>query len=269
MIGRSDLELLAGRIAVVTGASKGMGRHFVSALVTAKMRVACLARQSEELETLCAEFGDNVLLLPCDVASSGEVTAAIDRAAAHFGRVDVLVNNAAIYHPFAFEKGSDAIIRQHVEVNVLGLAWAIRAAIPHLRETHGQIVSISSESVRMPFPMLALYAATKAAIETLSEGLREELRSDGIRVSILRSGSVSGGSGGASWSDETKQAFFAKIVQTGHAAMSGAPATPESMAQALVAILALPRDVSVDLIELRAGQAGMPEGAIDLGGAGA
>ncbi|MEP7351559.1 MAG: hypothetical protein ABI668_16670, partial [Sphingorhabdus sp.] len=65
-----------------------------------------------------------------------------------------------------------------------------------------------------------------------------------------------------SWSDETKQAFFKKIVETGHASMSGAPVTPQSMAQALVAILALPLDVSVDLIELRAGQSGMPEGAI-------
>jgi hypothetical protein len=81
---------------------------------------------------------------------------------------------------------------------------------------------------------------------------------------VLRSGSVSGGSGGLAWSEETRQAFFKKIVETGHAAMSGAPATPESMASALVAILALPRDVSVDLIELRAAQAGLPEGARNL-----
>ncbi|MEP6867083.1 MAG: SDR family NAD(P)-dependent oxidoreductase [Novosphingobium sp.] len=256
------MKQLSGKVAVVTGASKGMGRHFVGALIDAGMRVACLARQSPELDSLRTEFGEAVLLLPCDIAVSDAVTVAIDEAADHFGGIDVLVNNAAIFHPFAFEKGGDAIIRQHVDVNVLGVAWAIRAAIPHLRTTRGQIVSISSESVRMPFPMLALYAATKAALETLSEGLREELRSEGIRVSILRSGSVSGSSGGESWSDETRQAFFKKIVETGHASMSGAPVTPQSMAQALVAILALPLDVSVDLIELRAGQAGMPEGAI-------
>jgi NADP-dependent 3-hydroxy acid dehydrogenase YdfG len=258
------MNQLAGKVAIVTGGSKGMGRHFVGALVEAGMQVACLARQSPELESLAAEFAENVLILPCDITESANVTAAIAKAAAHFGRIDVLVNNAAIYHPFAFDEASDAIIRQHIDVNVLGLAWATRAAIPHLRQSHGQIVNISSESVRMPFPMLALYAATKAAVETLSEGLREELRSDGVRVSVLRSGSVSGGSGGESWSDETKQKFFEKIVQTGHAAMSGAPATPQSMAQALVAILALPRDVSVDLIELRAAQVGMPEGAAAL-----
>jgi NADP-dependent 3-hydroxy acid dehydrogenase YdfG len=260
------VEQLAGKVAIITGASKGMGRHFVGALIEAGMRVACLARHSPELDSLAAEFGENALIIACDITQSANVAAAIERTAEHFGRIDVLINNAAIFHPFAFEDGSDAIIRQHLDVNVLGLSWATRAAIPHLRRSLGQIVSISSESVRMPFPMLALYAATKAAVETLSEGLREELRSDGIRVSVLRSGSVSGGSGGESWSDETKAKFFEKIVQTGHAAMSGSPATPQSMAQALVAILALPRDISVDLIELRAAQAGMPEGARAVAG---
>lgn len=252
---------LANKIVVVTGASKGMGRHFVSALTSAGAQVAALARPSPELDALGQDHGAAVLPIACDVTDSQMVDAAIEQAVQHFGRIDVLVNNAAIYHPFAFESGSDAIICQHLEVNVLGVAWPIRAAIPHLRKTQGQIVSISSESVAMPFPMLALYAATKAAVETLSKGLRAELRSDGIRVSVLRSGSVSGGSGGQAWSEETRQAFFKKIVETGHAAMSGAPATPESMAQALVAILTLPRDVSVDLIELRAAQAGLPEGA--------
>lgn len=255
------MEQLAGKVAVVSGASKGMGRHFVAALIEAGMKVAALARPSAQLDELAARHGDDVLAIPCDVTDSAAVNAAVAQAAARFGRIDVLVNNAAIYHPFAFGEGSDEVIRAHLDINVLGVAWLIRAAIPHLKQTQGQIISISSESVHMPFPMLALYAASKAAVETLSAGLRDELRSDGIRVSVLRSGSVSGGSGGESWTDAEKQAFYTKIVQTGHAAMSGSPATPESMAKALVATLALPRDISVDLIEVRAAQEGMPEGA--------
>jgi len=259
------LEQLQGKVAVVTGASKGMGRHFVAALAGCGMKVAALARPSAQLDSLAAEFGpelgDAVFAVACDVTAPDAVKAAIDKAASHFGKIDVLVNNAAIYHPFAFEEGSDALIRSHIEVNVLGLAWATRAAIPHLRRTRGQIINISSESVRRPFPMLALYAATKAAVEALSEGLREELRSEGIRISVLRSGSVSGGTGGDGWSDETRQKFFAKIVQTGHAAMSGSPACPQSMAQGLISILSLPRDVSIDLVELRAAEEGLPEGA--------
>jgi len=255
------MNSLAGKVAMVSGASKGMGRHFVTALVQAGMRVACLARPSEELTSLADELGDTVLVLPCDVGSPDAVNIAVAKTVDHFGQLDVVIANAAIYHPFAFEEGSDDIIHRHVDVNILGVAWLIRAAIPHLRDTKGQIIAISSESVRMPFPMLALYAATKAAVETLCGGLREELRSDDIRVTILRSGSVKGGSGGESWSDETKAAFFRKIVETGHASMSGDAATPQSMAEALLATIGLPADVGVDLIEVRAARAGMPEGA--------
>lgn len=258
------MERLAGKVAIVSGASKGMGRHFVRALLAAGMRVGALARPSTQLDSLAEEFGEGVLPIACDVADPDQVNRAVAQVAARFGRIDVVVNNAAVFEPFAFEAGSDAVIRRHLDINVLGVCWLTRAAIPHLKASQGQIVSVSSESVHMPFPMLALYAASKAAIEVLSEGLRAELRSDGIRVSVLRSGSVSGGSGGDSWSEEARTAFYQKIVQTGHASMSGAPASPESMAEALVSVLALPRDVSVDVIELRAAQAGMPEGAKEV-----
>lgn len=252
---------LAGKVAVVTGASKGMGRHFVAALVGAGAHVACLARTSADLASLATEFGDRVAEIACDVSDPRSADDAIARTVQCFGRIDVLVNNAAVFEPFAFDAGSDEVIRRHVDVNLLGVAWMTRAAIPHLRATRGQIVSISSESVRLPFPMLALYAATKAAVEALSQGLRDELRGDGIRVSVLRSGSVSGGSGGAGWPAEASAAFYRKIIASGHAAMSGAPALPQSMARALIATLTLPRDISADLIEVRAAGEGMPEGA--------
>lgn len=256
--------MLSGKIAVVTGASKGMGREFCARLIAAGAKVAALARPSAELHELAETWGDALLPLPCDVRQSDAVSRAMGRAAEHFGRIDFLINNAAMFHPFAFEDGSDALILQHVEVNLLGPIWATRAALPHLRASQGQVVMISSESVLHPFPMLALYAATKSALEVLTTGLRDELRSEKIRFTILRSGSVSGGSGGAEWSEETKQQFYQKILQTGHAAISGQPASPESMAQALLAILTLPPDISPDLIEVRAAYAGLPAGSAAL-----
>jgi len=259
------MQNLAGKVAIVTGASKGMGRHFVHALVAEGMNVAALARPSAELDSLPGEFAgpcaNRVIAVPCDVADPAAVNAAVAATVDRFGRLDVIVNNAAVFSPFPFADGSDAVIRGQVEVNILGVAWLIRAAIPHLRATSGQIVTISSETVRLPYPMLALYAATKAAIETLSEGLRSELRSENIRVTVLRSGVVAGSSASKGWDPVIAQRFFEKIVETGHAAFGGEAATPESMAEALVALLALPPDVSVDLIELRAAREGMPEGA--------
>jgi NADP-dependent 3-hydroxy acid dehydrogenase YdfG len=251
---------LAGKVAIVTGASKGMGRHFLTMLVNAGAKVAALARPSEALAALRAESGDDVLALECDISDSVQVNEAVAKCVAQFGRLDLLVNNAAIFHPFLLEKASDEDITRHVDINILGTVWMTRAAIPHLRQTRGQIVSISSESVRNPFPMLAIYAATKAAVEAFSAGIRDELRSEGIRVTVLRSGSVAGGTGGAGWSEATSQAFYKKILATGHAHISGEPASPESMAQALLATVSLPADVCADLIEVRSSRDGVPDG---------
>jgi NADP-dependent 3-hydroxy acid dehydrogenase YdfG len=254
---------LKGKVAIVTGASKGMGRHFVAALIGAGAQVSALARASEALSKLEAEAGQDMLVQACDVSDPAQVDHAIARTVERFGRLDFLINNAAIYSPFLLEKATNAEVDQHFAVNVSGPIWATRAAIPHLRASGGQIVFLSSESVRNPFPMLSVYAATKAAIETLAAGLRDELRADGIRVTILRSGSVSGSSGGDHWSDEVRQAFFKKIVETGHANTAGEAATPESMAKALIAALTLPPDVNADLFEVRAARAGVPAGAED------
>jgi NAD(P)-dependent dehydrogenase (short-subunit alcohol dehydrogenase family) len=242
---------LDGKVAIVTGASKGMGSHFVDALVAAGARVACLARASAELDAVAARHGDKAAAFACDVARVDEVDAAVATAAVRFGRIDILVNNAAIFHPFLLEESTPQQVERHIGVNLLGPIWCIRASIPHLRASKGQIVTISSESVRMPFPFLTVYAATKGAVETLSQGLRDELREHDIRVTVLRSGSVAGGTGGAEWDPVIAARFFETIQRTGHAAFTGDMAEPQSMAAALVAVLSLPPDVNVDLIEAR------------------
>ncbi len=247
---------LDGKVAIVTGASKGMGRHFTEALVAAGARVVALARASAELDAL-GDLGPAVLPIACDVSQSAQVNAAVAQAVARFGRIDFVINNAAVFHPFLVEEGDDAMVRNHIALNVEGPVWLCRATIPHLRATKGHIVNVSSESVRNPFPMLTLYAASKAALEVFSEGLREELRGDGIRVTILRSGAVDGSTGVVHWSEETRKAFGQRITQSGHASFSGVPASPQSMAKALLSALSLPKDVNVDLFEVRSAQAGL------------
>ncbi|MET0248203.1 MAG: SDR family oxidoreductase [Sphingobium sp.] len=241
-----------GKVGIITGGSKGMGRHFVTTLIAAGAKIACFARPSPESDSLARELGDDVLVIPCDVRDMDQVDAAVARTVEHFDKLDFLVNNAAIFHPFRLEDARPEQIEQHVGINLLGPIWCIRAAIPHLRATKGTIVSVSSESVRMPYPYLSVYAATKGGLETLTAAMREELRDAGIRSTILRSGSVAGGSGAADWDPEVGQAFLATIQRTGHVAFSGAAAQPQSMAQALANVLSLPADVNVDLIEVRA-----------------
>lgn len=247
--------MLSGKVAIITGGSKGMGSHFVDALVAGGAQVAIFARASAEADALVARHGNAVVASDCDVADAVAVKRSVAATIARFGKLDILVNNAAIFHPFLLEEARDDQVERHVGVNLLGPIWCTRAAIPHLRATRGQIVNVSSESVRMPFPFLTVYAATKAALETLSQGLRDELREDGIRVTVLRSGSVSGSTGGAAWDPAVVPRFFETIQRTGHAAFTGHAVEPRTMAQTLVAILSLPADVCVDLVEARAAHA--------------
>ena len=255
---------LAGKVALVTGASRGLGAHFVEVLVSSGLRVAALARSSAELDDLQARYPGRVVAFGCDVGDVMAVDAVMADVVGRLGRLDILVNNAAIYRPFRLEDAPPREVEDHVRVNLLAPIWCMRAAIPHLRRTRGHIVSISSESVRLPFPHLGVYAATKGGLEVLSAAMREELREDGVRVSVLRSGSITGSTGAQGWDPAVAQAFFKTIEQTGHAAFTGASASPTSMAAALIAMLALPQDINVDVIEVRAAAPGRAGGADTL-----
>ena len=244
---------LAGKIVVVTGASKGMGRAFTAALVAHGAKVAAVARESAALDALSDLHGDAVLPIAADMADGAAVRAAIDRAAAHFGQINVLVNNAAITTLLKLEIASDAEIQREYAVNLHGPAYASSAAIPHLRAAGGgDLVFISSESVRMPYPYLTLYASTKGGVESMAAGLRSELREQGTRVTVLRSGTVAtGGNLSEEWPADRRDDFFVTASRMGNLQFSGAPATPETMACTLLAVLSLPRDVNVDLVEAR------------------
>lgn len=252
---------LAGKVIVVTGASKGMGRAFAEMLVDEGARVVLLARSSAALDEVAAKLGAPALAIPCDVSDADTVRAALDDAAAHFGRIDVLVNNAAITSLLKVETATVAEIEREFAVNLLGPIFATSAAIPHLRAAGGgDIVFVSSESVRMAYPFLTLYASTKGGLESFAAGLRGELREQGTRVTVLRSGAVaSGGNLSESWPEDRRDEFLAAAIKFGHAHFTGTPALPGSMAQTLRAILSLPRDVNLDLVEAR-GRAPMAAG---------
>jgi len=244
---------LAGRVAAITGGSKGMGRAFAEHMVAEGARVVALARPSAALDALGRALGDAVLPVACDVADGGAVRAALNRGAAHFGRLDILVNNAAITSLLKVEGASDAEIEREYRVNLLGPAFASSAAIPHLRAAGGgDIIFISSEIVRMIFPYLTLYASSKYGMEGLATGLRSELRAQGTRVTILRSGSVATNSDlRATWPADVADDFYSAAQKMGGMHFTGAPITMATMAETLVSVLSLPRDVNIDLVEAR------------------
>ena len=179
-----------GRRVLVTGASSGIGAATARALAGAGASVALLARRRERLDDLAAEIGG--LAVPADVVDVDAVGDAVERAAAGMGGLDGVVNAAGVVFPGLVADTDPAGWRTMVEVNLLGVLHVTRACIPHLRRAgRGDVVNLSSMSGRrVGSTEMAVYAATKAGVHTLSEGLRRELAPDRVRVSVVAPGVV-------------------------------------------------------------------------------
>jgi NAD(P)-dependent dehydrogenase (short-subunit alcohol dehydrogenase family) len=170
----------------VTGASRGFGREIVEQALERGYRVVATARDPATLADLADE---RLLALPLDVTEAGQIGEAVTQAEAHFGAIDVLVNNAGYGYLAAVEEGEDDEIRALFNANVFGLAALIRAVLPGQRARgRGTIVNISSAGGFAGFPGSGYYAASKFAVEGLSESLAKELAPLGLRVLLVEPG---------------------------------------------------------------------------------
>jgi NAD(P)-dependent dehydrogenase (short-subunit alcohol dehydrogenase family) len=233
------MSALAGRTAIVTGASRGTGLAITRALAAEGVRVGLLARPSPALDAAADELGEAGLALPADLCEPDQVRAAFAAVAREFGGLDILVNNAAIARPHRVEDTGDEQLRREVGTNLLGPLYATREAVPLLRRsTAPHLINISSESTGDPFPYLLVYAATKAALETLTHGLAHELRPDGIRSTLLRIGQTDT-SFKDHWDSEQRERAIRAWAEGGfRARVSGAtPQPPERVAEAVLFVL--------------------------------
>ena len=248
----SERGALEGRTAIVTGASRGIGLATARALVERGARVGLLARSQEPLREAARTFGEAAIAIPADVSDPRSVAAAFDTAVQHFGRLDVLVSNAGLGRPSVLEHASDADLRAQVETNLLGAVYCARAAIPRLRASGGgDIVQLSSDSVCDPLPRLAVYTATKAAVEAFARALREELRDDRIRVSVVRAGPTLTGFA-SEWEPESAREAFELWRESGRL-REGEVLQPSQVAEAIVGVIARPAGAEVSLLEVRPG----------------
>lgn len=247
------LTNLAGKIALVTGASRSLGYHIAATLIERGAQVIVTGRDQATLAAAAARLGPAATAMVQDVSDPASVRAVFAQISERFGRLDILVNNAAVGHLHRLEAASDEELSSETGINLLGVMYCIRAAIPLMRASGGgDIVSVSSESVNLPFPLLSTYAATKAAVECLSTGLRSELRADDIRISVLRSGMITDSGFGTHWSEAQREHAFALWQTSGHLAMAGAGVGADVIAAALADMVSLPRNGCIDLLELRA-----------------
>jgi NADP-dependent 3-hydroxy acid dehydrogenase YdfG len=186
---------LSGRVAVVTGASSGIGAATARALAADGAQVALLARRRDRLDALAAELGSDAIALPADVEQSVSLAAAAEAVSARFGRADLVVANAGIMQPAAIEAMAEADWRRQLEVNVSGVLATVQAFLPGLlasaeEDGTADIVTTSSIAARQRFPGYTVYGATKAAVTALAEGLRTDLSPRGVRVTNIEPGLV-------------------------------------------------------------------------------
>ncbi len=173
----------------ITGCSTGFGRELSTILLKRGYRVVATARDQAKIADLVAGHERTGLALALDVDQQDQIDAAVKAAAARFGRIDVLVNNAGYGYLAAVEEGDDADVRAMFDTNFFGLAAMTRAVLPIMRaQKAGAIVNVSSMGGFIGFPGSGYYAATKFAVEGLSESLSKEVGPLGIKVIIVEPG---------------------------------------------------------------------------------
>lgn len=176
----------------ITGASRGFGREWTLAALERGDAVVATARKVEALADLVAAHGDRVLPLALDVTDRAACFKAMDAAVAHFGRVDVVINNAGYGQFGMLEELSEAEARQQIDTNLFGPLWVTQAALPHLRaQGSGHLIQVSSIGGISAFAGLSIYHASKWGLEGMSQALAQEVAGFGIKVTLVEPGSFS------------------------------------------------------------------------------
>jgi NAD(P)-dependent dehydrogenase (short-subunit alcohol dehydrogenase family) len=232
---------MANKTWFITGTSRGFGREWASAALQRGDRVAATARDASTLDDLVAEHGDGVLALALDVTDRSAVFAAVARAHEHFGRLDVVVNNAGYGQFGMVEELSEQEARDQIETNLFGALWVTQAALPLLREQgSGHVLQVSSIGGISAFPGIGMYHASKWALEGISQSLAQEVKDFGIHVTLIEPGGFSTDWGGSSARHaEALDAYAAMHEASDQRRARGASAAgdPTSSAEAVLRIV--------------------------------
>ncbi len=174
---------------LITGASTGFGHALATAAAKQGHNVIATARKTESLQKLVDAYGDKVLAVQLDVTDRDTIRKAIDQAVEHFGQIDVVINNAGFGMIGAVEEFSEKEVLDQFNTNFFGALWTMQEALPYMRaQKSGHIINISSVAGFVGYPGSSLYAASKHALEGLSQGLAKEVESFGIHITMVNPG---------------------------------------------------------------------------------
>ncbi|HEY9775815.1 MAG TPA: SDR family oxidoreductase [Planktothrix sp.] len=240
---------LKDKVAVITGASSGIGEAIAHALAVEGAEIALLARRQDKLKEVCHDVtlrsGREPLMIVTDVSDQKSVTKAIEKVEKKFQRIDILVNNAGVMYLGSVAEAKPEEWRTMVDINLMGLMYCTQAVLPIMKKHGaGDIVNVSSVSGRIVSARSAVYSATKFAVNAFSEGLRQELYKDRIRVIVIEPGAVA--------TELTNHIPDPKLKETVKSWVAGMTALQSAdIANAVVYALAQPWNVSVNELMIR------------------
>jgi NADP-dependent 3-hydroxy acid dehydrogenase YdfG len=243
MVGKLD-----GKVAIITGASSGIGEATAIALAAEGAKVAIAARRAERLNEVAKQIqakGSQVLPISTDITNEAEVNDLVQKTNAELGQIDILVNNAGIGVLGTIDTGNTADWRRAFDVNVLGVLYATRAVLPLFKiQQSGHIVNISSVAGRTARAGVGVYNATKWGVNALSEALRQEVYKDNIRVTIIEPGLVD-----TPFSDFISDPIAKQRSEERRKTIK--PLQSEDIARAIVYAVTQPQHVNVNEILIR------------------
>jgi len=242
------------KVIVITGAGIGLGRALARRFAKEGETVVLLGRTYAKVKAVADELGAPAMAVECDVASPESVKKAFAEIAARHPKIDVLINNAAIYEPFMIAEASDAQIMSIVTTNLAGPMLCARSAIP-LMQAGGHIINVSSESVGMLFPFLVAYQSSKAGLDRFSEGLYHELKPSGIRVTNVRCGMMIDEMKAPGWDPQVAMRFAQANAAVGRNLREQPLSRVDSVTDAFHAILNMPADLHMANVHLHAARA--------------
>jgi NADP-dependent 3-hydroxy acid dehydrogenase YdfG len=185
----TDKKEKTNKVWFITGSSRGFGRIWAEAALKRGDKVAATARKLESIADLKEKYKDNVLTLELDVTQPGQVKKAVSEAHAHFGRLDIVLNNAGYSLVGTIEEAGADDVRAMYETNIFGALSVIQAALPLLREQgYGHIMGTSSNLGHVTLPVIGYYCSSKWAFEAIHESLAAEVKDFGIKVTIIEPG---------------------------------------------------------------------------------
>jgi len=237
---------IAGKIVVITGASSGLGEATARRLSAEGAAVVLGARRTERIQALADELkslGGQAIALPTDVTQSDQVNALVATAVQTYGRIDVMLNNAGLMPHSPLERLKIDDWNRTIDVNMKGVLYGIAAALPHMKQQKsGHIINVSSVAGHKVRPGSAVYAATKAAVLVISEGLRQEVKPYNIRTTVISPGAVA-----TELPDSVTEPDIAENVRKLY--KMAIPA--DSFARAVVFAMSQPDDVDINEILFR------------------